>query len=114
VHCHRVPDAVLAEQRDGVTFFETIAFHKSSAEMCGGFFDLKPVQALLGNGIGVASELIWRESGYGRVSRMFEEPLPGRQIAWDYTSSSTAMLVYYISFCLTKNVALQALERHDH
>ena len=65
VHCYWVPDGVLAEERDGVAFFETIAFHESRAEMRGGFFDFEPVQALFGNGVGVACELVCRESCYG-------------------------------------------------
>ena len=114
MHCHWIPDAVLTEKCDGVAFFEAIALYKSSAEMCGGFFDLKPVQALLGDGIGIARELIWRESGYGRVSGMFEEPLPGREVAWDCAVSSMAWSLIYASYCLTENVILQALERHIH
>ena len=65
MHCHRVPDGILAEERDGVAFFEAIAFHESGAEMRGGFFDVEPVQAFFGDGIGVACELFWRESCYG-------------------------------------------------
>ena len=65
MHCHRVPDGILAEERDGVAFFEAIAFHESRAEMRGGFFDFEPVQALFGDGIRVACELVRRESCYG-------------------------------------------------
>ena len=65
MHCHRVPDGILAEERDGLAFFEAIAFHESGTEMRGGFFDFEPVQALFGDGIGVACELVCRESCYG-------------------------------------------------
>lgn len=65
MHCHRVPDGILAEERDGLALFETIAFHESSAKMRGGFFDFKPVQAFLSDGIGVACELVGGESCYG-------------------------------------------------
>ena len=106
MHCHWIPDAVLTEKCDGVAFFEAIALYKSSAEMCGGFFDLKPVQALLGDGIGIASELIWRESGYGRVRGMFEEPLPGRQIAWDYTILSMGISGQSIPHLVLRRMSL--------
>ena len=65
MHCHRVPNAILAEERDGVAFFEAIASNESGAEVRGGFFDFEPVQALFGDGIGVACELVGRESCYG-------------------------------------------------
>lgn len=65
VHCHGVPDAVLAEKCDRVASLEAIAFHESGAKICGGFFDFEPVQALFGDGIGVSCELVWRESCYG-------------------------------------------------
>jgi hypothetical protein len=54
VHCDRVPDAILAEERDGVAFLQAIAFLEGCAEVRGGFFDLQPVQALFGEGVGVA------------------------------------------------------------
>jgi hypothetical protein len=65
VHCHGVPDAVLAEERNGVAFFEAIAFHESGAEVSGGFFYFEPVKSLFGDCVGVASELVRRETGYG-------------------------------------------------
>lgn len=65
MHCHGVPNTVLAEERDSVAFLEAIAFDQSSAEICRSFFYLKPVQALFSDGIGVASELFRRETCYG-------------------------------------------------
>jgi hypothetical protein len=54
VHCNRVPDAILAEERDSVAFLQAIALFESGAEVRGGFFDLQPVQAFFGQGVGVA------------------------------------------------------------
>jgi hypothetical protein len=65
VHCHGVPDAVLAEECDGVTFFEAIAFHESGAEVSSCFFHFEPVQSFFGDCVCVASELVGRETGYG-------------------------------------------------
>jgi hypothetical protein len=65
VHCHGIPDTVLAEECDRVAFFEAIAFHQSGAEVSGGFFYLKPIQSFFGYCVGVAGELVRREAGYG-------------------------------------------------
>jgi hypothetical protein len=62
VHCHGVPDGVLAEEGDGVALFEAIAFDESGAEMGGGLFDFEPVQALFCDGVGVACELVGWEA----------------------------------------------------
>jgi hypothetical protein len=53
--------------------------------VCCGFLDLQPVQAFFGEGVGVAGELIGREAGDGRVGWVFEEPLPGCEVAGDCT-----------------------------
>jgi hypothetical protein len=54
VHCDRIPDAVLAKERDGVAFLQPIALLESGTEVRCCFFDFKPVQTLFGEGIGVA------------------------------------------------------------
>jgi len=54
VHGDWVPDAVLAEECDGVAFLQPIALFESGAEVRGGFFDLLPVQPFFGDGVGVA------------------------------------------------------------
>jgi hypothetical protein len=43
VHGHGVPDAVLAEERDGVAFLEAIVFYQSGAEVRGGLLYFEPV-----------------------------------------------------------------------
>lgn len=63
MHGDWVPDAVLAEEGDGVTFLEAISLHESGAEVGGSFFDLGPIQTLFGDGICVACELVWWEAG---------------------------------------------------
>jgi hypothetical protein len=65
MHGNGIPDAVLAEKCDCVTFFEPIALDKSGAKIRGGFFDFKPIQALFSDGISIACELIWWKSCYG-------------------------------------------------
>ena len=54
MHGYGIPDAVLAEEGDGVAFFEAIAFDESGGEVGSGFFDLEPVEAFFGYGVCVA------------------------------------------------------------
>jgi hypothetical protein len=54
MHSDRVPDTILAEERDGIPLLQAIAFLEGGAEVCGGFFDLLPVQAFFCYGVGVA------------------------------------------------------------
>jgi hypothetical protein len=54
MHSDRIPNAILAEQRNSVAFLQAIALLESGAEVGRGFLDLQPVEAFLGEGVGVA------------------------------------------------------------
>lgn len=49
--------------------------------MGSSFFNLQPIQALFGDGISIACELLWWEACYGRVGGMLKEPLPRCEVA---------------------------------
>jgi hypothetical protein len=83
VHGDGVPDGVLAEEGHGVAFFEAIVLDQSGGEVGRCFFDFAPVQCLFRYSIMVAAEFVLRESMEGRVGWVFEEPLPGCDVAWD-------------------------------
>jgi hypothetical protein len=54
VHRDRIPNAILAKQRNSIAFLQAVAFLESGAEVGRGFFDLQPVEAFFGEGVGVA------------------------------------------------------------
>ena len=92
VHGDGVPNGVLAEQGDGVAFFEAIFLDEGGGEVRGCFFDFAPVQCLLRYSIMVAAEFFLGEPMEGRVGWVFEEPLPGCDVAWDcYDRSFVSM-----------------------
>lgn len=84
MHGDGVPNAVLAEEGDGVVFFEAVVFYEGRGEVGGGLFDLQPGEAFFGYGVGVACEFVGWEAVDGGVGWVFEEPLPGCEVAGDY------------------------------
>lgn len=77
MHGYWVPYSILTKQRYGVAFFEAVVFNQSGGEVGRDFFDLFPVQCLLGDCVVVTGELVFGEAGEGGVVGVFEEPLPG-------------------------------------
>ena len=91
MHGDGVPYRVLAEESDCLAGLEAEFADEGGGEVGRGVFDLLPVEGFLGDGVVVAAEGVGGVAVDGGVGWVFEEPLPGCEVAGDFEQLETRL-----------------------
>ena len=85
-HDHRVPNAVLGEERDSLAFLEPVLLHQCCADVTGVFLYFSPIHTFVGHRIREASKLAILKSLQRRIVAV-EEPIPHGELGGYCTES---------------------------